>query len=225
MSADFGWNQRRLASFPQLGQRYPGKLVIWHGGNMPGTTAAICLLPDTGTAVVVLQNSLGLCDVADWVCQLIIDVIMLGEPAQDYFQLASQCVEHGISRMQAVEQTLCRDQIRGTKPRSLELYCGRYFNRIQNWFIDIGLDREEESLYLEFLGQAEERYYLKHYHHDTFTWNLTYDELVKRGQYIRDYEYYKLEFELDDAGDMCSLWWKHDKSLPQGELFCKVWDA
>ncbi|KAI1425225.1 beta-lactamase/transpeptidase-like protein [Xylaria sp. FL1777] len=95
-SLDFGWNRQVLGFLPNLGQRYPGKLVIWHGGNMPGTTAAICLLPETGTSVVVLQNSLGLCDVADWICQLIIDTIFLGEPAQDYFSLASQCVQEGV---------------------------------------------------------------------------------------------------------------------------------
>lgn len=28
---DFGWNKHILGSLPDLGQRYPGKLVIWHG--------------------------------------------------------------------------------------------------------------------------------------------------------------------------------------------------
>ncbi|KAI0440687.1 beta-lactamase/transpeptidase-like protein [Xylaria telfairii] len=221
---DFGWNKQMIGSFPKLGQRYPGRLVIWHGGNMPGTTAAICLLPETGTAVVVLQNSLGLCDVADWICQLVIDTIFLGEPAQDYVSLASECARNGTRRMDAVEEKLRQEQIPGTKPRSLELYCGRYFNSIQNWFIDIKEDMERKGLYFEFLGLRDERYYLKHYHHDTFNWNLTYDELVKRGQYIRDYEYYKLAFEMGNTGEACSLRWKHDKSVPTGELFCKSWN-
>ncbi|KAI1322807.1 beta-lactamase/transpeptidase-like protein [Xylariaceae sp. FL0255] len=218
---DFGWNQHMLDQFPLLGQRYPGKLAIWHGGNMPGTTAAICLLPETGTAVIVLQNSLGLCDIADWICQLIIDAIFLGEPAQDYVLLTSKCVQKGVKRMEMVEQKLLQDQIAGTKPQSIEIYCGRYFNSIKNWFIDIKLNPEAKMLYLEFLGLDKERYYLKHYHYDTFTWNLTYDELVKRGQYIRDHEYYKLEFEADSVGEINCLRWKHDKSMPWEERFCK----
>ncbi|KAJ8133382.1 hypothetical protein O1611_g236 [Lasiodiplodia mahajangana] len=224
-SLDFGWNKQMVETFPKLGERYPGKLVIWHGGNMPGTTAAICLLPETGTSVVVLQNSLGLCDVADLICQLIIDTIFLGEPAQDYVSLASQCVQEGVGRMDVVEQKLRREQISGTKPRAIKLYCGRYFNRIQNWFIDIKLDAEENALYLEFLGLSDEKYYLRHYHHDTFTWNLTYDELVKRGQYIRDYEYYKFAFEIDNTREISSLRWKHDKSVPEGELFRRSWET
>ncbi|KAI1425224.1 hypothetical protein F5Y12DRAFT_748232 [Xylaria sp. FL1777] len=127
--------------------------------------------------------------------------------------------------MDVVEQTLRQEQIPGTKPRSLALYCGRYFNSIQNWFIDINLDAEKGALYLEFLGLADEKYYLKHHHHDTFSWNLTYDELVQRGQYIRDYEYYKLDFQLDHIGEVSLLWWKHDKSVPEGELFRKSWEA
>ncbi|KAI0106419.1 beta-lactamase/transpeptidase-like protein [Nemania sp. FL0031] len=221
-SLDFGWNKQMLEHFPNLGERYPGKLVIWHGGNMPGTTAAICLLPETGTSVVVLQNSLGLCDAADLICQLIIDTIFLGDPAQDYVSVASQCVQKGVGRMVVVEEKLRQERKSGTKPQALGLYCGRYFNSIQNWFIDIKLDAEKESLYLQFLGLDDEKYYLRHYHHDTFNWNLTYDELVKRGQYIRDYEYYKLAFEIDGTGEV-SLRWKHDKLVPDGELFRKSW--
>lgn len=68
---NFGRNQDVLDPFPKLGERYPGKLAIWHGGNVPGATSALCLPPESETAVVVLQNSPGLCDVADWICQLL----------------------------------------------------------------------------------------------------------------------------------------------------------
>lgn len=218
-SLDFGWNQQVVKPFPTLGDHYPGKLVIWHGGNMPGTTAAICLLPETGTAVVVLQNSLGLCDVADWVCQLLIDTIFLGKPAQNYLSLSKQSVDKGVDRMNQVKYQLEQERIIGTKSRPLNAYCGTYFNRIKNWFIRIEFDKEKESLYLEFLGRSDERYGLWHYHNDTFNWNLSYDELVKRGQYIRSYEYYKVEFESDESGVISRLRWRHDKSVPEGELF------
>ncbi|KAK5125658.1 hypothetical protein LTR85_011932 [Meristemomyces frigidus] len=51
---DFAWNEHFVDPFPVLKGAYPGKLAIWHGGNMPGTTAAACMLPETGTAVVAL---------------------------------------------------------------------------------------------------------------------------------------------------------------------------
>ncbi|KAI1169786.1 beta-lactamase/transpeptidase-like protein [Nemania sp. FL0916] len=222
-SLDFGWNKQILGHFPELGQRYPGKLVIWHGGNMPGSTAAMCLVPETGTAVVILQNSLGLCDVADWACQSILDTIFLGNPAQDYFALALKCAQKSVTRMELVEQKLSEERILGTEPRPLILFCGRYFNRISKWFMDISQGTGQEALHVKFLGLDSEKYYLRHYHHNTFTWNLTYDEMAKRGQYIRDHEYYKLTFELDSEGEVEFLRWKHDKSVPEGELFCRAW--
>lgn len=78
---------------------------------MPGTTSALCLIPESQTAIVVLQNSLGLCDIADWTCQLVIDAIMLGEPASDYLSLVSKCVETGSKRMDIVEGQLHSERI------------------------------------------------------------------------------------------------------------------
>ncbi|OAQ60378.1 beta-lactamase family protein [Pochonia chlamydosporia 170] len=217
---DFGWNQDMLQSFPLLGEGYAGKLAIWHGGNMPGTTSAILLIPETKSGVIVLQNSLGLCDVTDWTSQLVMDMLMLGHPAHDYATLAAQCVEGGIQRMIKVEEKLSSEQITGTKSRPLDAYTGRYMNCINNWYIDI--KDIQGQLYLEFLGREDERYQLRHYHHDTFVWNLSYDEIVKRGQYVRSYEYYRLEFEIWGDNDKFSqLRWRHDKSVPQGEMFSR----
>ncbi|KAF4462128.1 beta-lactamase family [Fusarium albosuccineum] len=221
---DFGWNQRVLEPFPLLGEQYPGKLAIWHGGNMPGTTAALCLLPESDTAVVVLQNSLGLCDVAGWVCQLVVDILFVGEPTQDYLSLVKSCVEIGVKRMDVVEKELAKERIEGTKLRSLASYTGRYYNAIGNWFIDIKV--VGENLALEFLGRSDERYALQHYHYDTFSWNLSYDETVKRAQYIRPYTYYRLEFEHQQGEDeICRLRWRHDNSVPEGELFYRKREA
>lgn len=81
---------------------------------------------------------------------------------------------------------------------------GRYFNGIENWFIYI-LVNEEGQLCLEFLGLEDERYQLRHYHHDTFVWNLPYDEIIRRGQYIRAAEYYKIEFVPDKSSGITTL--------------------
>lgn len=63
---------------------------------------------------------------------------------------------------------------------------------------------------------------LHFYYGVAFAWNLSYDETVKRGQYIRPYEYYRLEFETDNGGnDVVKLRWRHDRFVQDGELFCR----
>ncbi|VUC31680.1 unnamed protein product [Clonostachys rosea] len=219
-SLDFGWNQELLQPFPLFGKEFPGKLAIWHGGNMPGTTSALCLLPESQIGVVVLQNSLGLCDVADWICQPSIDTVMVGNPTKDYLSYVSTCVDRAVLRMEKVQKQLNEQQIHGTKPQPLATYAGRYFNQIKNWFIDILV--KDDNIYLEFLGRGDERFQMHHYHYDTFTWNMSYDETVKRAQYIRSYQYYRIMFEREKSREgMWQLRWHHDKTVKDGELFCQ----
>ncbi|KAF2117005.1 beta-lactamase/transpeptidase-like protein [Lophiotrema nucula] len=218
---DFGWNSEMVASMPLLGLSMQGRLAVWHGGNMPGTTAAVILLPETGTAVVVLQNSLGLCDAADWIAQLLVDCIFAGKPQHDYAKLAEEAVFNGISRMIRVQQQLDHDQQHGTSCRPYEEYIGVYENSIKNWAIEIAIVTGK-GLCLRFQRRAHEEYQLRHYHYDVFVWNLSYDELVKRGQYIRPYTYYKLEFENGSDSSIQFLRWRHDPNVPDGEIFTKA---
>jgi hypothetical protein len=61
--------------------------------------AAVCLLPSSQTAIIVLQNSLGLCDAAEWTCELILDMLFTGSPQNDYVLLARESTKNGSERM------------------------------------------------------------------------------------------------------------------------------
>ncbi|EME41019.1 hypothetical protein DOTSEDRAFT_47244 [Dothistroma septosporum NZE10] len=216
---DFAWNRTVVDQLPVLGASCAGKLVIWHGGNMPGTTAAVCMLPETSTAVVVLQNSLGLCDAADWTCQLVLDVLFAGKPMQDYPALSAQAATNTAEKMNEVEAELEAERIPGTQPRELSAYVGTYYNSLRNWSIAILLD-EEGQLQLRLQSRDDEEYLLRHYHYDTFVWNLSYDEMVKRAQYIRPAHFYKFAFEASNQGSVIDrLRWQHDPEMKDGELF------
>ena len=218
---DFGWNSWMISSMPLLGSALQGKLAIWHGGNMPGTTAAVILLPETATGVVVLQNSLGLCDAADLISQLLIDCLFAGRPQHDYVTLANEAALNGRQRMDQVQSQLDREQQKGTTHRSLEEYIGVYENAIKNWSIEIGI-ADESNLFLRFQRRLDEEYKLRHYNHDVFVWNISYDDLVKRAQYCRPYSYYKFEFEPGSDGSVSFLRWRHDPYVPEGEIFEKA---
>ena len=221
---DFAWNSKVVDPFPILGINAPKKLAIWHGGNFPGVTAAVCLLPESGTAVVVMQNSLGLCDIADWACEAIVDTLTSGKPQHDYLELARQAATNTAQKMEKVQEQLDKERIRGTTHRSLTSYVGSYRNATGNWVIEICTDRTGK-LCLKFQARDDELYVLRHYHDDTFVWNLSYDELVKRVQFIRAYPYYKIGFESRASKKGASidcLRWRHDESVPEGEVFTKV---
>ena len=223
---DFAWNSHFVHSLSLLGGRSPGKLVLWHGGNMPGTTAAVCLLPESNTAIVVLQNSLGLCDIADWAAQAILDTILTGRPAHDYLELARESVKNGGRRMEDVQDRLDKERIPGTDHQPLKSYVGKYYNKIDNWVIEVCIN-SLGTLCLKFQARDDELYILRHYHHDIFVCNLPYDELVKRGQYCRPYTYYKFEFESKASNHSISeqsincLRWRHDTSVSEVEIFMK----
>jgi hypothetical protein len=195
---DFGWNAGNVSSMPLFGKGYPAKLALWHGGNMPGTTSDVILLPETRTAVVVFQNSLGLCDAADLIAQLLLDCLFLGKSQYDYVALAKEAVQNGMARLQKVAEQLEAERVPGTHHRPLEEYVGRYENAIKNWVVEIGLDVSNQ-LFLRFQSRRDEQYALRHYHHDVFVWNVSYDETVKRAQYRRPYEFYRFQFEVQDG--------------------------
>lgn len=217
---EFGWNSTMVAAMPLLGESYPGKLALWHGGNMPGMTAAVILLPQTTTAVVVLQNSLGLCDAADWTAQLLLDCVLTGVPQQNYISLALEAAKNGSMRMKNVAEQLERERKPGTTHRPLQEYTGAYQNAIKNWTIEISVDSSDQ-LNLRFQRRADEQYALRHYHDDVFVWNLTYDETVKRAQYCRSYKFYRFHFESNQNNCISFLRWHHDPNISEGEVFVK----
>lgn len=222
---EFGANLGIVDSMPSLGEAYPGKLAIWHGGNMPGTSAAVCLLPYSQTGIVVLQNSLGLCDATEWTCHLILDTIFARKLQHDYITLARGSAKNGVERMRKVQNELDRDHIPGTNHRPLAAYTGNYWNSIRNWVIEISLGTGGEGLDLKFQGREDERYSLRHYHNDIFVWNMPYDSIVMRAQYIRPIAYYKIEFvsnKKEGEGGISHVRWRHDPYVPDGQTFAKT---
>jgi len=216
---EFGWNSSNVAAMPLFGKGYPEKLALWHGGNMPGSTVAAILLPETQTAIVVMQNSLGLCDAADLTAQLLLDCLFLDQPQHDYVALAKEATKNGASRMEKVAEQLEQERESGTDHRPLEEYTGIYENAIKNWVIHIGLD-ESGELFLRFQGRLDEEYKLRHYNYDVFAWNLSYDETVKRAQYCRPHTFYRFYFESQN--DRISfLRWHHDPNVAEGEVFTR----
>ena len=78
---------------PTVGKGGPSHLVIYHQESLPGALAAVNLVPDTESAIVVLTNSLALNDTADWVGQLVLEELLEVPERKDYIRAVESCVE------------------------------------------------------------------------------------------------------------------------------------
>ena len=69
---------------PVVGKGAPSTLVCCHQGGMPGALAAVNLVPETESAIVVLSNSLTLNDTPDWAVQLVLEELLDVPERNDY---------------------------------------------------------------------------------------------------------------------------------------------
>jgi hypothetical protein len=76
-----------------VGEGSPELLAIYHQGIMAGYTSSIFLLPATGIAVVVLTNSIQLSSAANWVGELLLEVLLDNSNPHDYKLLAKESAD------------------------------------------------------------------------------------------------------------------------------------
>ncbi|KAI0387446.1 putative D-aminoacylase [Hypomontagnella monticulosa] len=217
-----GLNPRLLpGGMPIIGNQVPPELVIFHQGSMPGTLAAVILLPSTNSSIVVLSNTLALTDVADWVGQLVLEEVLdvPFEARADMVGLAKITIVENLKWYPDIINQLERERKNGTSPKELDQYVGVYWDDIHVFKIVVTL--EKGSLYWALQGLENEKFQLKHYEDDTFTWLQPRNELSRRGRWVvggdQITSFWKVEFKTNDAGLIDRLHWEHDAGNPQVE--------
>lgn len=232
-SAGYGWLRAQLPSVlaqhrgdpelsPLVGAGAPSRLAIWHSGDIAGYQTHVTLFPETKQAVVVLSNSESLNDGSKYISDLLIEALLDNlDNAPDYVEIARKTAAMAASRMDGVYKNLMDGRTRSKPSRTPRTYTGKYFNAVENFFIDIFL--QEDSLYLSFMGRERDTFMLEAYGDDSFFWFLTHDEAARLA---RDdgygTEFYILRFGSvgGDSNVIDTLWWKHEPSLSQsGEAF------
>ncbi|KAH8734316.1 beta-lactamase/transpeptidase-like protein [Ilyonectria robusta] len=209
---------------PMVGTGAPSRLALHHGGSIPGFNTYNALFPETGSAVVVLSNSLSLNGGVRWIGELLIEALFNNlDNAQDYGKLARMSVASSLERHINVNKSLADGRTAKTPTRPLDSYVGRYLNSIGNFFIDV--EHHEDSLYVSYMGRDADTFELVPYQEDSFYWRLSYDDCVKLARETGyDKEYFIIRFGSDVAGsDVTHLWWRHEYDLPEpGESFHKI---
>lgn len=198
---------------------------------MRGSTSCVHLVPDTQSAVIVLQNSLATNDTADLCCQALLEALLNTPQPNGYVAVASAYTSIDLKHMDKLKEQLESERKSGTSPNPATAYIGRYYNAIGNFCIEILEDREDQKLKMRLQDMEVETYALQHYYDDKFLWWMSYDEVARRGRYITDFsaEYYVLDFSAKDSGNegekgpqMETLRWAWDPSLPfDQEVFCR----
>lgn len=207
---------------PIVGKGSESRLDVYHHGCMPGSMSCVHLFLESETVVIVYQNSLAPIDTADFVGQLLVERIFNMEDKNDYVSLAIQFRNMTLNIIKNIEEKLQRERQLGTSCRPLEDYCGRYWNAIHNFCIDVF--KEDDGLSFRLQDIKSETYTMQHHQNNSFSWLMSYQEIVERGRGPIGYDaqFYILTFETGRDGAIGSLKWGWDMSFPgRKEVFTK----
>ncbi len=207
------------SQMPIVGRGLKPTRVYHHNGSLAAFLACAHLLPDTQSAVVVLTNSIAKNDCADWLAQLILETFLDSPEKNDYVKFAQESADASIAQWHAMSKELADKREANTKPREFSVYVGQYYNSAKNWFMDVFL--QDGELHICMQGDRRETYKLDHYHHDTFSWLLTWDESARRGRFRNPTaDYYLLKFQVQDS-ETVGMKWTIDGAIPEGQIFTK----
>ena len=105
--------------------------------------------------------------------------------------------------------------------RALEMYAGRYWNKINTFGIDVAVDGEYLRMWCQGYNKVD--YQLHHYEGDTFAWEVDRNHDLNKCIFPKGYEgFHKVRFLSGLKGMIESLSWGHDGLVPQGEVFVKA---
>lgn len=215
-----GINGMFIQNMPVVGKGSTKRTVWYHNGSLVGFFSSVHVLPDTDTVIVVLVNSLAKNDCADWIGQLLLEIVLDNSEKNDYVELAQESASAYDSMWETLTTDLGRSKSDAAAHRSLQEYTGRYFNEVHNWFIEVTV--MDDQLHFRFQGLTSQAHRLLHHGSDTFSWPLFATESMRLGRWPDlDATTYIFSFEADDSsvGGIKSLRWVHDPDVPVGEVF------
>ncbi|KAG4434299.1 hypothetical protein IFR05_010212 [Cadophora sp. M221] len=218
---DTSVNPRFVDQMPLLAQGSDSRLAFWHQGSLVGDTSFVMLLLETESAVVVLTNSMALNDAADWIGQLLVEILLDSPTRNDYVHLATVSTKRAIEKFNELSRTMEEDGTGANQPGNLRKYTGSYVGVGGLFLIDILL--VEGSLEMRLQGRKSQAFRLRHQHDDVFSWFLPFDEQIKRGLFI-EYkpEHYLIRFQSEDQTGFRSLNWAHDGDVEEGDDFRRI---
>ena len=217
-----GGNVDLVEKMPRIGEGLEQEYtVLYHSGSLVGYLSSIILLPETDSVIVVLVNTLSNQDPADWISQALLEALIGVPYPNDYVSLAREAATTYNTMFPNMHAALAREKINDTDMRDPELYVGKFANEAGTFILDIFL--EDGDLNLSLNGYRQEKHRLSHYNYDVLSFEMTYEDCLKREMWPKTFKkYYLLEFRSEDGrGNMTHIRWRPDPAVPSGEDFVK----
>jgi CubicO group peptidase (beta-lactamase class C family) len=224
LPGEIGWigiNDSRVGKMPIIARGTAPREIAYHNGNMPGALSSVHMIPSSGTAIVVLGNSLPFSDVPDLVGGILLEALLDCPEPTDFIALAEKARETSIAQPKATQKELKEEQKLGTPMKDLSSYAGRYINNVKNFYLDV--TPQGGGLHMTVQGFANTCYDLYHYQDDTFAWDCDREAELKKAMFPSWYkEYHKIHFNSNSNGEVNALVWSYGRDIPDGETFDKV---
>ncbi|KAF2809390.1 putative D-aminoacylase [Mytilinidion resinicola] len=189
--AETSRNQALMPAMPVMGDELQPRLVLYHHGMLVGFNNGVYLFPETDTAIKLFDDPV----------------------SYDFVKLARDTAETARNMIPQIKAQLERERGSVAAPKSLDKYVGKYYNKVQTFYMHI--TEKHGVLWMNLQGNKDENYQLHHYNGDEFTWLMTRNEQVKRGRNPIGYaEYWKIRFGSGNKDDISKLFWVIEKELP-----------
>ncbi|KAM5472503.1 hypothetical protein MauCBS54593_003095 [Microsporum audouinii] len=216
-----GTNTMFLPEMPLVGKGTTKKSTVWyHNGSLVGFFSSVHILPESDTIIIVLINSIPKNDCADWLGQLLLEELLGNPDKNDYVSLAEESAAGYVKMWEQLGKDFKASKKPGTNTLPLEAYAGRYYNKPRDWFIEVV--HSNGSLSFSFQGRASQKHKLEVHGEDAFSWILTEEESRNLARWPDlDVPTYVFHFGVGEPGQIGTLRWVHDTSVPGGEIFVK----
>ena len=213
-------NAELVDRMPRIGEGLANPpLVFYQSGSLAGYQSSAILVPDTDSAIVVLSNTLANQNAADWIAQAVLEAILNFPNPTDFPALAREAAAENDKLFSYMHQVLVTKRIFGTTCKDRDSYVGTYENAVKTFTIEISSG--EADLCLSFNGNYDS-HALKHYHHDTFSFEMGYQDFLEREmQPVTYWRYFLLEFRAGADGMIDTVIWRPDRLVEKGEAFVK----
>ncbi|OAA53933.1 Beta-lactamase/transpeptidase-like protein [Niveomyces insectorum RCEF 264] len=215
-----GFNPGLVGAMPVIGVGAEPQIVFYHNGAITGYNHCLMLVPQLRAVIVVLTNSIAQGDVADWIAQTLLQVVLNDTQPVDLKSYAVQAAAKWRGSYQTIENELQDGRRPDSEEPQQEELVGKYWHTTRALYLVV-FQEPGGVLKFNINGRRAQEHTLSHYANDTFAFLPSAEERLRRGLFHYAASAWKLEFKKDTEGHYGEILWNLDSQAPAPEKFVK----